>query len=88
MKHPELKFLWKFAANLQSEEEYRASSQLRSHGNKVMEALNAYVNGLKDWRSDKPLKDLGYKHSCFGNIKTEYFDVIEKNNFKHNLFFS
>jgi hypothetical protein len=77
IKHPEIKFIWKFAANLQSEDEYRSSSQLKSHGNKVMEAVNAYINSLSDCQSDKPLHDLGNRHSTYGGglIKKEYFDV-------------
>ena len=42
-------------------------SQLKSHDNKCMEAINTYVNGLSDLQSDKPFHDLGNRHTTFAN---------------------
>jgi hypothetical protein len=80
LQHPELKFIWKFAANLQTEEEFRNSSSLKSHGYKVVESLNTYVNALDKMESlDKLLFDLGSRHASYGDgkILISYFDVKE-----------
>lgn len=51
---------------------------MRSHGYKVMEAVNSYINSLDNTEtSERLLYDLGNRHSTYasGCIKKEYFSV-------------
>lgn len=85
LNYPDMKPIWKFSANLHTEEEMRLSPQLRSHGNNVFEAINAAVNSL-----DKPdqlsllLIDLGTRHIDYG-AKTMHFPVRTRHLIFSNL---
>jgi hypothetical protein len=67
--------MWKFAVHLKTEEEMLKNPQLRSHGNKVLEAFNASVFNLE---KSKAMKDdlfiLGTRHHQFG-AHLKYFHV-------------
>ena len=79
--NPEVKPLWRFAANLNTVQEMRQSNQLRSHGKNVFEVLNAAVNSLNNIESlDQLLVDLGKRHSTYG-VTVNHFPVSA-----HSLF--
>ena len=69
--------MWKFAANLQTEEEMKESYQLRSHGNKIFEAINGAVNSLDNLDTmNAGLSKLGSRHQSYG-AKAEQYWVIK-----------
>ena len=68
--------MWRFAVNLQTEDEMRNSPQLKSHGNNVFEAINAAMNSLDKPESlNKLLYELGSRHHTYG-ARIEHFPII------------
>jgi hemoglobin-like flavoprotein len=66
--------MWTFAANLQTEEEMKESYQLRSHGNKIFEAINGAVNSLDNLDvMNVRLNKLGLRHQSYGAQAEHYW---------------
>ena len=87
LKHPEIKYIWKFAAHLETPEEMLKNPQLKSHGNNVFEAVNAAVNSLDKTESlNKLLIELGARHIRYG-AKIYYFPVNKAFKFDFDLFY-
>ncbi|CAF1648009.1 unnamed protein product, partial [Didymodactylos carnosus] len=57
MDHPELKSLWIFAANLNTESEIRSNTQVRYHASKIMNTLNVVI---QDIHNDEKRKETLY----------------------------
>jgi hypothetical protein len=65
--------MWKFAANLETEEEMKESNQLRSHGNKIFETINGAVNSLDNLHVlNVRLSKLGLRHQSYGAQGDQY----------------
>lgn len=76
LEHKELKPLWKFARNLDTEDQMNSSQLLKAHGEKLFNAIDMAVNSLDDLNTLVPvLIQLGYSHCSWG-VKEEHFQVI------------
>ena len=77
LEHKALKPLWKFARNLETEEEMNSSAMLKAHGEKLFNAIDMAVNSLDDLNTLVPiLIQLGYSH-CRWGVKEEHFQVLK-----------
>lgn len=77
MSHEEIKYLWIFASNLETEEEMLNNSQLRYHAKKVIEALDKVLVAVVSNSTqglDQDLLRLGRNHFHHG-VKSDYFGV-------------
>ena len=76
--------MWKFAANLTTKEEMLGNTELKSHGNKVFEALTGAIVALEKTEIlSSVLADLGGRHTDYG-AKIQHFPVILKITFVFN----
>lgn len=67
--------MWRFARNLDTEEQMNSSQLLKAHGEKLFNAIDMAVNSLDDLNTLVPvLIQLGYSHSSLG-VKEEHFQV-------------
>ncbi len=76
MAHSEIKHKWIFAANLETEAEMLANSQIKYHAKKIMDVFDKLINTILSQSSlDKnALERLGRSHFHYG-VKTEDFKV-------------
>lgn len=75
IEHRELKPLWRFARNLETEDQMNSNATLKAHGEKLFNAIDMAVNSLEDFNTLVPiLIQLGYSHYQYG-VKEEYFTV-------------
>lgn len=71
-----MKPLWKFAKNLNTEDEIRQNKLVRSHGEKLFTTIGKAVSSLRDLSALVPvLIGLGAKHYKYGTLE-EHFTVI------------
>ena len=77
VSHEDIKYLWIFASNLETEEEMLNNSQLRYHAKKVVDALNKILVAVisnETHNLDQDIQRLGKTHFHHG-VKKEYFPV-------------
>ena len=78
---PEIKFLWIFASNLETEDEMYTNSDLKYHAKKVVNTLVKILVSLSATTTDTSehvdLIRLGRRHHHYG-IKKEHFKVFLK----------
>lgn len=76
----EIKYLWIFASNLETEEEMLQNSELKYHAKKVTNTLTRIINFLTSPTASSSdqvdLIRLGKRHFHYG-LKKEYFIVSE-----------
>jgi hemoglobin-like flavoprotein len=76
LEHKELKHLWKFAKNLETEDQMNSNQMLKAHGEKLFNGIDMAVNSLDDLNTLVPiLIQLGYSHGSWG-VKEEHFPVL------------
>lgn len=76
IEHKELKPLWRFARNLDTQEQMSSNQTLKAHGEKLFNAIDMAVNSIHDLSSFLPiLTQLGCSHHKWG-VKEEQFDLI------------
>ena len=70
-----MKPLWRFARDLDTEEQMNANQLLKQHGEKLFNAIDLAINSLDDLGTLVPiLIQLGYSHYNFG-VRDEHFVV-------------
>lgn len=76
IEHKELKPLWRFARNLETEEQMNSNQTLKAHGEKLFNAIDMAVNSIHDLGPFMPiLTQLGCSHQRWG-VKEEQFAII------------
>jgi len=69
----EIKYLWIFASNLETEEEMLNNSELRYHAKKVITILAKILVSLVDENAEKvDLVRLGRRHHGYGLLKDHF----------------
>ena len=75
MEHPEIRYIWKFAQDCNSEDEMRRNSRIKYHGKRLMETIGVIVKSLTSMEVlDVLLVELGSRHFTYGT-KSEHFGV-------------
>ena len=75
MVHTEIRYIWKFAQDIQTEEELRKNSRLKYHGKRIMETIGVVVKSLNNLDVlDVLLVELGSRHFTYGT-KADHFVV-------------
>lgn len=77
--HSEIKYKWIFAANLETEEEMLANSQIRYHSKKIMEVFSQiiYIVIHRESLDQLGLERLGRSHFHYG-VKPTDFKLFEE----------
>lgn len=72
--HSEIKYKWIFAANLETEEEMLANSQIRYHSKKIMEVFSQiiYIVIHRESLDQLGLERLGRSHFHYGVKPTDF----------------
>ena len=75
LEHKELKPLWHFSKNLETAEQMNSSQLLKSHGEKLFNAIDMVVNNLDEWTTlTLILIQLGFSHFKWG-VREQHFPV-------------
>jgi hypothetical protein len=76
LKNPQIKYLWVFADNLNTESELRTNGKLLYHGKRIIETIGVALKSINNPDVlDVLLIELGSRHFAYG-LKPEYFSVI------------
>lgn len=76
IEHKEMKPLWRFSRNLETEEQMNSNQTLKAHGEKLFNAIDMAVNSIHDLSAFLPiLFQLGCSHHKWG-VKEEQFEII------------
>ncbi|CAF1306587.1 unnamed protein product [Rotaria sordida] len=72
--YPQLRKLWIFAINLETEQEVRNNAQVRYHAAKIMYTLNEIINNIDDYDERRRiLEGLGQIHFTY-DVQPAYFE--------------
>ena len=75
MNNKNLKHLWEFAKDLETEEQIRENRKCKYHGKRLFETIGAAVKSLDNPEVlDVCLFELGSRHHTYG-VKPQYFQV-------------
>ncbi len=75
LAHPEIRYMWKFAEKLKTEDELRNNPRLKYHGKRIMETIGVALKSLSTLDVlNVVLLELGSRHYTYG-VKPEHFTV-------------